>query len=90
MISGYNQDPYPIKNLMNVVKFELHLHGFIMTSLRAKYIEEFHTDFVDRISRGEIKYKEYLVRGIENGGQLLLDVLTGKNFGKAAVIVADD
>ena len=90
MISGYNEGHYPVKNLMNIVAFELHVHGFIVTSLRSKYEDEFYGDFVDRIARGEIKYKEYLVRGLENAGQVIVDVQTGKNFGKAVVVVADE
>ncbi|KAI0709915.1 NAD(P)-binding protein [Earliella scabrosa] len=91
MISTYNSpEPYAIKNLMRVVTAELHIHGFIVGTLRDKYVDSFYSDFVERVARGEIKYKEYLVRGLENAGEAILDVQSGKNFGKCVVVVADD
>ncbi|KAI0749872.1 NAD(P)-binding protein [Daedaleopsis nitida] len=91
MISGYNtKEPYGIKNLMRIVAFELHIHGFIVSSLAHKYSDEFYSTFVERVSRGEIKYNEHLVRGLENSGEGILDVQTGKNFGKCVVVVADE
>ena len=90
MISGYNNEPHPVKNLFQIITKRLHIHGFVVSFLRHKYEDEFYADFVDRIARGEIKYKEYLVRGLENAGQVIVDVQTGKNFGKAVVVVADE
>ena len=89
MISGYNTQPHGVKNLMQIVAKELHLHGFIVGSLRHKYVDEFYTKWVKRVASGEIKYKEYFVHGLENAGQGLSDVLQGRNFGKCVVIVAE-
>lgn len=82
--------PHTIKSLLNIVVREVRIQGFLVYSLRDKYVDEFHSDFVSRISKGEIQYKEHIVRGLENGGQAIVDVHTGKNFGKAVVVVADD
>ena len=91
MISGYNtSEVYPVKNLMKIVSKQLHIHGFIVTDLQSKYQREFYSSFVGRIGHGEIKYKEHVVRGLENAGEALLDVLKGGNFGKSVVIVADE
>ena len=91
MISGYNTtEPYHVKNLMQIVGKQLHLHGFIVGYLRHKYVDAFYKSFVPRIARGEIKYKEHAVRGLENAGQAILDVQQGKNFGKSVIIVADE
>ena len=91
MISTYHSpEPYAIKTLMRVVTAELHIHGFIVGTLRDKYVASFYSDFVERVARGEIKYKEYLVSGLENAGQAILDVQTGVNFGKCTVIVAEE
>ena len=85
MISSYNSpEPYAIKNLMRVITAELHIHGFIVTSLHDKYVDEFYSDFVERVARGEIAYKEYLVRGLEN---LVRDV--EQNQGEMIVSLAD-
>ena len=91
MISGYNTStPYGIKSAMKIVTQELHINGFIVGSLRHKYVDEFYSKFVPRVANGEIKYKEHVVRGLENAGEALLDVLKGGNFGKSVVIVADE
>ncbi|TBU55126.1 NAD(P)-binding protein [Dichomitus squalens] len=90
-ISGYNtQDPYHVKNLQQLVWREITFHGFLIGSLMPKYQEEFDRTFPARVASGEIKYKEHIVRGLENAGQGLVDVLTGKNFGKTVLVVADE
>ncbi len=92
MISNYNdvQEPYNVRNLQNLVWREITFHGFTVSSLIPKYGEEFHRTFPARVASGEIKYKEHRVYGIEKGGEALLEVLQGKNFGKAVVIVAEE
>ena len=61
-----------------------------MLSLESKYADEFFRTFPARVASGEIKYKEHLVKGLEKTGQALLDVLSGDNFGKSAVVVSDE
>ena len=91
MISTYNSpEPYAIKNLMRVVTAELHIHGFIVGTLRDKYVASFYSHFVERVARGEIKYKEHVVRGLEKGPQAIVDVHLGRNFGKSVLVVADE
>ncbi|KAI9065187.1 NAD-P-binding protein [Trametes sanguinea] len=90
MISQYNTtDPYPIKNLMHIVSKELSINGFIVGSIRPKYEDWFYSTWPKRVASGEIKYKEDRVRGLENAGQAIVDVQSGRNFGKSVVIVAD-
>ncbi len=91
MISAYNtKTPYGVANLINIISQEIHIHGFVVSSLRSKYVEEFYSHFVPRVASGDIKYKEYLVRGLENAGEAILDVQSGKNFGKCVVVVAEE
>ncbi|KAI0772918.1 NAD-P-binding protein [Trametes elegans] len=91
MISQYNTtQPYHVKNLMNIVGRELQIHGFIVGSLRPKYEDEFYATFPARVARGEIKYKEDRVRGLERAGHAIADVQSGRNFGKSVVVVADE
>lgn len=90
MISQYNSAPYHVKNLIQIVSKELSLHGFIVGSLRDKYGAQFYADFPGRVARGEIKYKEQRVLGLEKAGHALLDVLRGDNFGKSVIVVADE
>ncbi|RPD54785.1 NAD(P)-binding protein [Lentinus tigrinus ALCF2SS1-7] len=91
MISNYNTgEPYNVKNLQQVVWREITFHGFLVTSLWPKYDEEFNRMFPPRVASGELKYKDDLVRGLENAGQALVNVLSGTNFGKCSVVVADE
>ena len=90
MISVYNSEPFGITNVQKIVSKELQIHGFIVNSLRDKYVEEFYSKFTNRVAQGEIKYVEYFVKGLENAGQGILDVQTGKNFGKCVVVVAEE
>jgi NADPH-dependent curcumin reductase CurA len=42
------------------------------------------------ISEGKIKYRETVTEGLENAPQGLRDVLSGKNFGKQVIKVAEE
>ena len=91
MISGYNTtEPYHVKNLIQIVGKQLHLHGFIVGYLRHKYVDAFYKSFVPRIARGEIKYKEHKLHGLDKAGDGILDVQSGKNFGKCVIVVAEE
>ena len=90
MISGYNNEPHPVKNLFQIITKRLHIHGFVVSFLRHKYEDEFYATVPARVASGELKYNEYRVQGLERAGQAILDVQTGKNFGKCVIVVADD
>ncbi|CAO3625648.1 unnamed protein product [Cunninghamella blakesleeana] len=90
MISQYNTTkPYPIHNLIQVVAKRLKIQGFIVSD----YADEVEPEFLKYVTQalldGKIKYKEDIYNGIENTAQALVNVLTGKNFGKAVVRVAN-
>ena len=90
-ISGYNtKEPYNVKNLQLLIWREIHLYGFLAFSLMPKYREEFFRTMPSRVASGEIKYKEHRVKGLENAGQAILNVQSGKNTGKMVVVVADE
>lgn len=55
-----------------------------------KYADEFFRTFPARVASGDIKYKEHRVEGLENAGQAIVDVLSGKNYGKMVVVVAEE
>ena len=89
MISGYNtKDVYTVKNLFEIIPKELHIHGILVMSLLPKYVQAFYSEIPARIASGELKYTEDLTEGLENGGQAILDVQSGKNKGKSVVRVA--
>ena len=90
MISGYNSEPYPVNNLMQIIAKALHIHGFVYSILIDKYEKEFYATFPARVARGEIQYKEYRLFGLGQAGKAILDVQTGVNFGKCVIIVAEE
>ena len=66
------------------------MYGFGASRLMPKYDAEFFRTFPMRVAKGEIKYKEHVVRGFENAAQAIVDVQMGTNFGKCVVIIADE
>lgn len=66
------------------------MNGFIVSNLEGKHGPAFYEDIPTQVASGEIKYLEYTKRGLEKTSELLLDVLTGKNIGKAVLIIADE
>ncbi|KAH8107298.1 NAD-P-binding protein [Phellopilus nigrolimitatus] len=90
MISGYNHGFAPVKNIAHVLFKNITMQGFIVGNLEAQFGHEFYRVIPSKVASGEIKYFEYAKRGLENTGQMFLDVQTGKNTGKALIIVADD
>ena len=79
-----------MKNSQLLLWKEIHLYGFLVFTLAQKHAEAFFRDMPKHVASGEIKYKEHIVRGLENAGQGLVDVLKGANFGKSVIIVADE
>ena len=90
MISTYNVDPPTMKNLMRIVRCELKVYGFIVGNLMPKYGEAFYAEVPKWIADGAIKYTEDVKIGLEQTGQAILDVQTGKNTGKSVIVVAKD
>ena len=90
-ISAYNtKSPYGVKNLQLLIWREITLHGFLFESQRPKHAADFFRTMPGRIARGAVRYKEHVVRGLENAGQAILDVQEGRNFGKSVVVVAEE
>ncbi|ORY77374.1 hypothetical protein BCR37DRAFT_153873 [Protomyces lactucae-debilis] len=88
MISQYNtQKPYGIKNLMSVVGKRLIFQGFIVSDFWAKYASEFYTKVPQWIKNGEVHYREDITDGLQNGPQAFINMLNGKNHGKAMIRV---
>ena len=90
MISGYNEDENPPKNLMMIVGKSLRLSGFLVARLHPKYREEFYRTMPRLLASGKIKFREDITKGLENGGDALLAVQKGVNVGKAVILVAED
>ncbi|KAI0088197.1 hypothetical protein BDY19DRAFT_949522 [Irpex rosettiformis] len=90
MISGYNVDAPPIRNLMNIVGRQITMTGFIIGFIAEKYLSDFYTEVPKLIKNGTIKYKEDVTNGLEYAGHVMEAVQRGTNKGKAVVVVADE
>lgn len=42
------------------------------------------------VKEGKIHYREQITNGLENAPQTFIGLLSGKNFGKVVIRVADD
>ena len=71
-----------MKNLFHIIGKRLTLSGFIVSDLFAEFQTEFYDTMPKLYKSGDIKYKQHITSGIENGPQAFIDMLNGKNFGK--------
>lgn len=88
MISEYNKTPderFGIKSLMQVVAKRLTIRGFIVgdADMGPVYAKEHHEKLSAWIADGTFKPKLHATEGIDNAAQGFVDMLEGKNFGKA-------
>jgi NADPH-dependent curcumin reductase CurA len=65
------------------------VQGFIVLTLVPKYAAEFYATIPVQAAKGELKWQEHVYRGLDGTHQALLDVQTGKNNGKAVVVLDD-
>ncbi|EIN10542.1 NAD(P)-binding protein [Punctularia strigosozonata HHB-11173 SS5] len=91
MISAYNGESYPVKNLFQIIAKRLRIFGLLVGDLEEKYHEEFYHDVVPGlIGGGKIKYTEDIREGLHTTGQGIYDVQTGGNTAKLVIRVAKD
>lgn len=65
---------------------QLKMEGFIVTRFWDKWFDGI-AQLKQWIEEGKIKYRETITNGFENAPQALIDMLEGRNFGKAIVKV---
>ncbi|MFJ2701633.1 NADP-dependent oxidoreductase [Streptomyces sp. NPDC087428] len=86
MIAQYNAtEPTPgPRNLALVIGKRLRLQGMLVadhTELQGQFVQ----DVAGWLASGELKYRETVVEGIENGFDAFLGLLRGENIGKMIV-----
>lgn len=75
-----------IPNTFQVVGKQLRMEGFIiLQSATPQVLKEFYEFVPSAIASGELKQpKEHIYKGLDNG-EAFVELLTGGNFGKAAI-----
>ncbi|KAF5377333.1 hypothetical protein D9757_008008 [Collybiopsis confluens] len=90
-ITQYNgEEQYGIKNMQKVLQNRLTVNGVLVFDHHARYQEEFYNVIPRKLASGELKYSEDITRGLEKGGEAILEVQKGLNTAKKVIIVADD
>ncbi|KAF1955230.1 NAD(P)-binding protein [Byssothecium circinans] len=94
MISQYNAKPheiYPIKNLLLVVGKRITMRGFIVSdeNMGPKHTKEHQEKLQRWLKDGTFKAQLSITEGIDNAIEGFLGMLSGKNFGKAVLQIAD-
>ena len=85
MISDYNStDPYRIRNWRAVLVNRLRVQGMIVFDWKDRYGEGLSA-LGGYFAQGKLSYRESVVQGLENAPRGLIDLLTGRNFGKQLV-----
>ncbi|MDC1296523.1 NADP-dependent oxidoreductase [Alphaproteobacteria bacterium] len=73
-----------LKNMAHVLVKRLTIKGFLIFDHEDEY-EIFENKMIKWISSNKFKWKETIVKGIENTPQAFLDLLDGKNIGKMII-----
>ena len=73
-----------LKNMAHILVKRLTIRGFLIFD-HIKDTQDFERDMTEWIINKKIKWKETIVKGIENSPQAFLDLLDGKNIGKMLI-----
>ena len=84
-IADYNAiEPYRVRNWRAILVNRLRVQGMIVFDWKDRYGEALAA-LGGYFAEGRLKYKESIVHGLENAPRGLIDLLSGKNFGKQLV-----
>lgn len=65
------------------------MEGFVILDHYATRFDDFRRDIGEWIDTRRVKLREHVIDGLENAPAALIALLTGRNFGKLIVRVAD-
>lgn len=90
LISQYNDENLPPgPNLMPLLVKRALIQGFLVSDYQERRAE-FISDVSQWLQAGHLKYREDIVKGLENSPHAFIGLLQGENFGKLIVQVGDD
>jgi NADPH-dependent curcumin reductase CurA len=88
-ISRYKGKPECIANWLQVLINRTRMQGFIYRDHEDRF-HEAEADLLPRLERGEIRYREHVIDGLENALRALGMLFDGSNRGKLLVIIVSD
>ncbi|KAJ1983492.1 hypothetical protein H4R34_001253 [Dimargaris verticillata] len=91
-ISGYQAEKgklYGIKNYHQIITSQITIQGFFISDYYPTHYEAFVRDLSTLVKEGKFVYKLAVTYGLHNGPQAVIDMLEGRNFGKAVIKVAE-
>ncbi|HKR90201.1 MAG TPA: NADP-dependent oxidoreductase [Phenylobacterium sp.] len=87
LISQYNSDPYPTRNLWQLIVKGARMQGFILTHYVPR-IGEAIPVLADWVKQGKLRVDEHIEEGIENALPAFLRLFDGTNQGKMILKIA--
>ena len=84
LISQYNSEPYPMKNIGSVLINRIKMQGFIVSEHMDRWPQALK-ELGQGVATGKIKYRETVAEGLENAPQAFMGLLKGANLGKQLV-----
>ena len=87
LVSGYNGQDIPLRNVFSLLVNRVRLQGFIVTD-RMDLWPEAIGELAAHVGAGRIRYRETVTDGLESAPASLIALLKGDNLGKRLVRVA--
>ena len=75
--------------LSTLLSRSITVRGFIQNEFVADHHDAFVRDMTAWIQKGEVRYREDIIQGLENAPEAFRGLLTGRNFGKLVVQVGE-
>ncbi|KIY51560.1 alcohol dehydrogenase [Fistulina hepatica ATCC 64428] len=88
-ISTYNGENPGVKNTHLLTSKSITMSGFSVLDWD-KYDDEFYATFPKLLASGELVSREQVTPGLDQVGQVILDVQKGNTTGKAVILVAEE
>jgi NADPH-dependent curcumin reductase CurA len=74
--------------MLAVLRRSLLIRGFSNSEFASEHYDEFLQQIEPLVARGEIRYREHIVEGLEAAPSAFIGMFEGRNFGKLIVKVA--
>ena len=84
LISQYNSEPYPIRNLGSVLINRIRMQGFIVSDDLTRWPLALK-ELAGHVAAGRISYRESVAQGLAAAPAAFISLLKGGNFGKQLV-----